>query len=563
MESCLSVSSAPPPKKNIQEPVRPNANFHKSVWGDHFLKYASNPEQINDGVDKQHKQLKEELRKKLVVNVNIERAEEQLKLIDAIQRLGVAYHFRTEIASVLNNQLELWNNKVDDDDLYLTSLRFRLLRQQGYNVSCAVFEKFKNIDGRFNECLTDDVRGLLSLYESTHMRVHKEDILEEALEFTVAQLEQVIKSSLSDKVLLSQVVHALNIPIRKSLTRLEARYFISVYEQDKSCNETLLKFSKLDFNILQKLHQQEVADLTLWWKNLNVSEKVPYARDRLVECYFWALAEYFEPQYSRARKMSGKITALISLIDDTYDSYGTFEELALFTDAAQRWDINAIDQLPEYMRPIFRELIYLYNAMEEELLNDGISYRVEYAKQSVIQMITAYNDEAIWYHNNYVPTFEEYLKVALVSSGYRMLPTNSFVGMGKTEVPHQAFDWVSNNPLMVKASTIIARLDNDKVGHEHEQDRGHVASGVECYMKQHGATKEEAVVEFNKRISSAWKDINQECLHPLPVPMHLLERVLNLVRFVTLFYKNGDMYTNSNTHMKEFISSLLVESIPS
>nr|AGB05616.1 sesquiterpene synthase 7 [Valeriana officinalis] len=563
MESCLSVSSAPPPKKNIQEPVRPNGNFHKSVWGDHFVKYASNSEQINDGVDKQHKQLKEELRKKLVVNVNIERAEEQLKLIDAIQRLGVAYHFRTEIASVLNNQLEFWNNKVDDDDLYMTSLRFRLLRQQGYNVSCAVFEKFKNIDGRFNECLTDDVRGLLSLYESTHMRVHKEDILEEALEFTVAQLEQVIKSSLSDKVLLSQVVHALNIPIRKSLTRLEARYFISVYEQDKSCNETLLKFSKLDFNILQKLHQQEVADLTLWWKNLNVSEKVPYARDRLVECYFWALAEYFEPQYSRARKMSGKITALISLIDDTYDSYGTFEELALFTDAAQRWDINAIDQLPEYMRPIFRELIYLYNAMEEELLNDGISYRVEYAKQSVIQMITAYNDEAIWYHNNYVPTFEEYLKVALVSSGYRMLPTNSFVGMGKTEVPHQAFDWVSNNPLMVKASTIIARLDNDKVGHEHEQDRGHVASGVECYMKQYGATKEEVVVEFNKRISSAWKDINQECLHPLPVPMHLLERVLNLVRFVTLFYKNGDMYTNSNTHMKEFISSLLVESIPS
>lgn len=64
--------------------------------------------------------------------------------------------------------------------------------------------------------------------------------------------------------------------------------------------------------------------------------KLPYARDRVVECYFWTLGVYYEPQYSVARIMLTKTIAMISIIDDTYDSYGTVEELKIFTDAVQR-----------------------------------------------------------------------------------------------------------------------------------------------------------------------------------------------------------------------------------
>ncbi|KAM7493631.1 hypothetical protein LguiB_028240 [Lonicera macranthoides] len=65
-----------------------------------------------------------------------------------------------------------------------------------------------------------------------------------------------------------------------------------------------------------------------------------------------------------------------------------------------------------------------------------------------------------------------------------------------------ALDWVSNNPLIVKACSVISRLTNDMAGHEFEKKRGHVALAVECYMKQHNATEEVAFVEFNERISS-------------------------------------------------------------
>lgn len=81
-------------------------------------------------------------------------------------------------------------------------------------------------------------------------------------------------------------------------------------------------------------------------------------------------------------------------------------------------------------------------------------------------------------------------------------------------------------------------------------------------MKQHSVTKEEAFAEFNRRISNAWKDMNQECLGPTAVPMALLERVLNLARVINLVYKDEDGYTHAKTRVKNFVTSLLIESVP-
>lgn len=125
-----------------------------------------------------------------------------------------------------------------------------------------VFNKFKDSEGKFKESLINDTQGLLSLYESAHMRVHEEDILDEALEFTTAHLEQMLNSLSSNTLSASQVVYALNMPIRKGLTRLDARHYIPIYQQDNSHDETLLKFAKLDFNMLQKDHQRELSDIT-------------------------------------------------------------------------------------------------------------------------------------------------------------------------------------------------------------------------------------------------------------------------------------------------------------
>lgn len=77
-----------------------------------------------------------------------------------------------------------------------------------------------------------------------------------------------------------------------------------------------------------------------WWKELDFANKLPFARDRVVECYFWILGVYFEPQYALARKIMTKVIAMTSVIDDIYDVYGTHEELVLFTEAAERFEFD-------------------------------------------------------------------------------------------------------------------------------------------------------------------------------------------------------------------------------
>ena len=57
----------------------------------------------------------------------------------------------------------------------------------------------------------------------------------------------------------------------------------------------------------------------------------------MVECYYWILAVYFEPHYSRARVITTKVMAMTSILDDIYDLYSTLEESQLLTEAIQRF----------------------------------------------------------------------------------------------------------------------------------------------------------------------------------------------------------------------------------
>lgn len=84
-------------------------------------------------MQKQVEELKQVVRKEVFTDA-ADDFSHQLKLIDAIQRLGVAYHFETDIEQALERIHATYQD--DDGDLYNVALRFRLLRRHGYNVSC-------------------------------------------------------------------------------------------------------------------------------------------------------------------------------------------------------------------------------------------------------------------------------------------------------------------------------------------------------------------------------------------------------------------------------------------
>ncbi|XP_028795997.1 (+)-gamma-cadinene synthase-like [Neltuma alba] len=336
----------------------------------------------------------------------------KVELIDSIQRLGLRYHFESEIAVVLqqthkhyvqNGQLIL------DSDLCSLALLFRLLRQDGYLIS-------------------------------------------------------------------------------------PARKYISIYQLQPSHNEALLTLAKLDFIVLQNLHQKEVADVRKWWNSLDVPGNLSYARDRIVECYFRILAVYFEPQYSLGRLILTKVIAVLSLIDDTYDASGTIDELTIFTDALERY-IRYISVY--YMKLPYEALWNVYDEMDQCM------------RKGMKKAARAFMRGAKWFNENYVPTTEQYLETAVITSCYSLLSTVSFFGLGHLAT-EDMFKWVTSQPKLVKVSSLICRAMDDI-------KRGHVVSVLDCYMKEHGVTRHEAIEEFRKVVSNAWKNMNEELLRPLGV----------------------------------------------
>ncbi|TYG47424.1 hypothetical protein ES288_D11G337100v1 [Gossypium darwinii] len=485
MSSQISSNLVPSHDGNTSKENRHLANFRPSFWGDIFLSSTSEME-LDAGTQQEYEELKQEVRRMLVVNMD--KSFQKLHIIDAVQRLGVAYHFEKEIEEALQiiyhhhcNHIE-----VDGDDLYTTAVRFRLLREHGFDVHCETFNKFKDEKGNFKESLIGDVKGMLELYEAAHFQLHGENILEEALSFTTFHLKLV--ETTVDYPLSTQIANALKRPLRKSLPRLIARSYISIYEAYGTQDENLMKFAKLDFKILQHLHKMEINKIN-------------------------------------------------------------------------RWDTSCIDQLPNYMKLWYSETLNVYKDMEDLMSKEGKAYRVQLAIEAMKRQSQVYFVEAKWLHENYIPTMEEYMPIALVSCGYWFITISSFVGMEES-ITKETFNWAFNDPKIIRASSIICRLMSDIVGHKVEQERGHVSSAVECYMKQYGVSMQKAYDELYKQINNAWKDINEEFLKPTAAPTSALNRILNLARVIDLLYTGEDAYTEVGESAKTSITALLIDTIP-
>ncbi|KAL4273437.1 hypothetical protein GQ457_13G000890 [Hibiscus cannabinus] len=544
------------PCKEENEIFRPIATFSQNIWRDQF---PATDDLVFDSLTKEIYPLKEKVKDMLMASA----ADpiDNIQFIDTLLRLGVSYHFENDIENQLDSIFSSHRNGLfsgNDLDLNSTSIVFRVFRQYGLKMSCDVFNKFKDTDGKFKEILVDDVRGMLSLYEAVHLRVHGELILEEALVFTTANLKSLAKNSSAH--LEKQITNALDQPLNRCPSRLAARTYISFYEEEESKNDTLLKFAKQDFNRLQALHKQEISQITRFWDDNKFSSELSYARERYVEAYTWINAIFDEPCYTQWRIIVSKILQSISILDDTFDAYGTPQELQRLIDTLKRWEVGALDELQDYTKVICKAVLVVFDEIAEEAMKHGRSYAVPFAKDAFIQLANDYQAEVKWHHEGSVPTFEEYMRVVMKTSTFDVLLTIAFIGMGEV-AGLQEFEWLRNDPKIMKAINVIGRLMDDIVSHKFEQRREHASSSVECYMKQHNLSEECTLKDFEKLLEDVWKDVNEECMRPTAVPRDLLIRPLNLARASYLFYKHGDGFTNPE-YVKDDIRAMFVDPYP-
>ncbi|TXG47436.1 hypothetical protein EZV62_026730 [Acer yangbiense] len=454
--------------------------------------------------NRQAEKLKEEV--KLMFGKSMELLA-KLEFIDILMKLGLSILFEKEIMEALDTiaaSIKI-NNHTLEEDLYATALCFRLLRLHGHEIS------------------------------------QGENILEEAKGFSNGILRGAY--STLDGELAAKVAHIVELPTHWRLDWFQVKWHLKLYERNKGINSTttiLCELAKLNFNMVQATHQNELKEVSRWWKNLGLVGKLNFARDRVVESFMTGLGLVSDPKQSSYRKWFAKAIALVIVIDDIYDVYGSLEELQHFTDAVDRWDSNEIQHLPEYMKIFFQALHDTINEIANEIQHEkGWNQVLPYLKNVWVDHTKALLMEAKWYKEGYIPSLQEYLSIGWITSGCLVLGVISFFSI-MNEVSDDMEHFLETNQQIMHDPCTIVRLWNDLSTSKAEIERGDAPSAIQCYMREANVSEEMARNHITDLISKTLTKVNGLVLAPSAASMKPFVNVLaNYPRVACCFYQDG------------------------
>ncbi|KAI0493038.1 hypothetical protein KFK09_027314 [Dendrobium nobile] len=555
---CVSIASA-----TSSSLARRTANYKPTIWADSYIQSLP-----IDFMEEKYMYRREKLMEEVRFLINQQHSlTEQLELVDTLCQLGLGYHFDAEVKNLLSSissSMKNINNLIENNNLHDFALLFRLVREHDIHsasilrlddlISC-----FKKEEESFNQNNQLDVKGMLNLYEASFLSMEGEDELDEAGKFAMKHLKYHDRSLLSPQ-LVEQIEHALELPLHWRMSRLHTRWFIDAYGRQKNFNPILLEFAKLDFNMVQSIYKTGLQELSRWWRNVKVVRgELNFVRDRLVENYLWAIGFTFQPELWRIRKAITKINSLITTIDDIYDIYGTLDELKLFTNAIEEWNIAATQQLPDYM---MKCLTTLFNTMDDIASSFSKEKGLDILpclKRMWADLCKAYFIEAMWYHNGYTPTLDEYLDNAWVTiSGICALTATYCLG---DDLTFEAIKSLEFYPPIVRYSCMLFRLYDDLGTCTAEIQRGDVPKSIQCYMKEKNVSETTARDYIKCLIRNYWKKLNKEHVISSKYVESFRKVLVDIPRTAQCFYQYGDGYGEPDLETRERIISIIIKPI--
>jgi hypothetical protein len=90
-----------------------------------------------------------------------------------------------------------------------------------------------------------------------------------------------------------------------------------------------------------------------------------------MENYLWAMGMIFEPQFSKCRIGITKFVCILLAIDDMYDIYGSLDELESFTDAVDRYKnkTNIINYQRKYCKNNDKNFVLSKQSLRSQILS--------------------------------------------------------------------------------------------------------------------------------------------------------------------------------------------------
>nr|QMU24002.1 TPS limonene [Pinus massoniana] len=570
--------------------IRRRGDYHSNLWDDDFIQSLSAPYGEPSYLERAERLIGEV--KKLFNSMSEENGElitplndliQRLWMVDSVERLGIDRHFENEIESALDYVYSYWSvekgigcgRESVVTDLNSTALGLRTLRLHGYLVSSEVLKDFQDQNGQFMcspRKTEGEIRSALNLYRASLIAFPGEKVMEDAEIFSSKYLKEAMQE-ISVCSLSQEIEYALEYGWHTNMPRLEARNYMDVFGHPTSPwlkknkeqymdGEKLLELAKLEFNMFHSLQLKELQDICRWWKDSGLP-KLDFSRHRHVEYYTLGSCIATDPKHRAFRLGFVQTCHLNTVLDDIYDTFGTMDEIELFTEAVRRWDPSETDRLPDYMKTVYMALYSALTEMAREAEKTQGRDTLNYARKAWEAYLESYIQEAKWIASGNLPTFEEYYENGKISSAYRAAALTPILTLD-VPLPERVLTGIDFPSRFNDLASSFLRLRGDTRCYKADRTRGEEASCISCYMKDNpGSTEEDALQHINAMISDVIKELNWEFLRPDSyIPMPARKHAFDITRALHHLYLYRDGFSNATMETKNLVRRMILEPVP-
>ncbi|XP_012066840.3 probable terpene synthase 4 [Jatropha curcas] len=321
-----------------------------------------------------------------------------------------------------------------------------------------------------------------------------------------------------------------------------------------------MELAKFDFNMLQSLHRDEIVHISKWWKdNFRFAAEMKFGREETLEWISWPMATLADPNLSAQRLELAKVVSLFHLIEDVFHFYGSIDQLTLFVQAVNRWDIAAANYLPEYMKMCLRTLYDITDEIADKIYNGCGHNPKRSLRNAWTKLCNAFLGAAKWAAVGQLPKAEHYLKMANRTSAVNVVFLHIFFLLGEA-LTTKTINLVDNDPDIISSAASIFTLSESLKTTKDEDRNGGFGSYMKCYMREYPLSSvEDSKLHSMEMISDSWKRLNKQCLSPNPFSPSFTRAALNCARLAPLVY--GFDNNHNLPSLQKSMKSLLFERI--